>query len=232
VAGSTGGVVPSVPASPPTTTSTAGAVRVRFFNGFTPGQSLQVWEVSSTPPVMYGTVPYGGYAQVDAHGALLNGGVTLHLRFTLPGQDPTAAKVSSTAGPWPWDLVPTAGSAQSLVLVDNGGLRVVRIDDRRAEAAVHGGSVHVVPIARHLVLAGSRTLRWGHQPAGCLGPVTTDNAEFDVPVGTGVELFAGADTTCAAPLSAPVTLTRSTAVAVIGLDAGNEHANLVALALD
>jgi len=231
VAGSTGGVAPSVPASPPTTTPPSGSVRVRFFNGFTPGQSLDVWEVSSTPPVMYGTIRYGEYAQVDAHGALLNGGVPLQLRFVLPGQAPTAAKASATSGPWPWDLVPTAGSAQTLVLVDNAGLRVVRIDDHRAEAAVHGGSVHVVPVALHLVLSGSRTLRWGHQPAGCLGPLTTDKSEFDVPVGTGVELFAGSDTACAAPLSAPVTLTRSTAVAVIGLEAGPDTANLVALPL-
>jgi hypothetical protein len=89
----------------------------------------------------------------------------------------------------------------------------------------------VVPIARHLVLAGSRTLRWGHQPAGCLGHTTTDNSEFDVPVGTGLELFAGSDAGCANTLSGPVTLTRSTAVAVIGLDAGGERANLVTLPL-
>jgi hypothetical protein len=196
-----------------------------------PGQSLQVWEVSSTP-VMYGTIPYGGYAQVDAHGALLNAGVTLQLRFVLPGGDPAAAKASATSGPWSWDLVPTAGSAQTLVLVNNSGLGVIRIDDRRAASAVHGGAVHVVPIARQLVLAGSRTLRWGRQPAGCLGPVTTDKSEFDVPVGTGLDLSAASDTACASPLSAPVTLTRSTAVAVIGLDAGGGRANLVALGLD
>jgi hypothetical protein len=232
VDGSTGGVALPVAGPPTTAAPTTGSVRVRIFNGFTPGQSLEVWDVSSTPPVRYGSIPYGGFALVDAHGALLNNGVSLQLSFVIPGQSPTAAKSSASSGPWPWDLAPTAGSAQTLVLVDNAGLAIRRIDDHRAEGAVHGGSVHVVPIAHQLVLAGSRTLRWGHQPSGCLGPITTDKSEFDVPVGTGLELFAGSDTACGTPLSGPVTLTRSTAVAVIGLDAGNNTADLVALPLD
>jgi hypothetical protein len=146
-----------------------------------------------------------------------------------PGGDPLAAR--GPTGPWSWNLVPAAGSAQTLVLVDNGGLAVRRIDDRRAQGAVTAGRVHVVPIATHLVVDGSRTLAWGTAGGGCTGHTTTDKSELDVAVGVGLELFEPGDGACERPITQPVTLTRSTALAVVGLPAADGGIALVTLPL-
>ena len=86
VAGSTmGGATSTKPTAP-----VAGSVGIRLFNGFTPGETLDVWEMSGHPQ-KYGSLPYGGYAAIQARGPLAPTGVELHLRFVPAGGDPNAA---------------------------------------------------------------------------------------------------------------------------------------------
>jgi hypothetical protein len=226
VAGSTmGGATSTQPAPPPAD----GSVGIRLFNGFTPGQTLDVWEMSGKPQ-KYGSLPYGGYAAIEARGPLAPTGVELHLRFVRSGGDPNAAG-DAVSGPWTWNLVPTAGSRQTLVLVDDGGLHITRIDDRRAAGAAKPGSVHVVPIAQQLEIGGSRDLRWGVAGFGCNGVTTADKGEFDLPRSAGLQLSGANDASCASPIGGPVTLPGSGAAAAIALAAGGGRANLVVLAL-
>ncbi len=225
VAGSTmGGATSTKPTAP-----VAGSVGIRLFNGFTPGETLDVWEMSDHPQ-KYGSLPYGGYAAIQARGALAPTGVELHLRFVPAGGDPNAAPDPAT-GPWSWNLVPTAGSRQTLVLVDDGGLHITRIDDRRAAGAAKAGAVHVVPIAQHLQVGGSRDLRWGIAGLGCIGATTSSKDELDLPRSAGLQLSSARDTTCASPFAGPVTLPGSGAAAVIALRAGGGRAELVVLPL-
>jgi hypothetical protein len=226
VAGSTLGGPTSSRVTPPPTNGTVG---IRLFNGFTPGQSLDVWEVSGRPK-KYGSLPYGGYAAIEARGALVPTGVELHLRFVRPGGDPLATG-DPTTGPWSWNLVPTAGSRQTLVLVNDGGLHITRIDDRRAAGAAKTGSVHIVPIAQQLQIAGRRDLRWGLAGFGCNGVTTADKGEFDLPGSAPIQLSGANDMACGSAIAGPVTLPASGAVAAIALPGGGGRADLVILPL-
>jgi hypothetical protein len=226
VAGSTLGGPTSSRVTPP---PSDGTVSIRLFNGFTPGQSLDVWEVSGRPQ-KYGSLHYGGYAAIEARGALVPTGVALHLRFVRSGGDPLATG-DPIAGPWSWNLVPTVGSRQTLVLVNDGGLHITRIDDRRAAGAVNSGSVHIVPIAQQLQIGGSRELRWGLAGFGCNGVTTADKGEFDLPPSAPVQLSGAHDLSCASAVAGPVTLPVSGAVAAIALPAGGGRADLVVLPL-
>jgi hypothetical protein len=226
VAASTmGGATSTGPSAPPAN----GSVGIRLFNGFTPGQTLDVWEMSGHPQ-KYGSLPYGGYAAIQARGALAPTGVELHLRFVRAGGDPNAAG-NAASGPWSWNLVPTAGSRQTLVLVDDGGLHITRIDDRRAAGAARAGSVHVVPIAQQLEIGGSRELRWGIAGFGCNGVTTVDKGEFDLPPLAGLQLSGANDASCGSPIAGPVKLPPSGAAAAIALPAGGGRADLVVLPL-
>jgi hypothetical protein len=217
-------------AATPSTAPPRGSVTIRLFNGFTDGQDLEVWEVSDRP-VRYGTLPYGGFAAIDAHGTLAPGGVDLHLRFVRPGGDPMATP-DPVRGPWTWNLTPTADSSQTLVLVRDGNLHITRIDNRRAASAVRWPYVHVVPIVRQLEILGDRNLRWGLVGGGCLGPSSGDNTELDVAAGAQLQLARAGDAQCGSPVAGPATMPPSSAVAVIALPPAGGHSPLVVLPLN
>lgn len=84
-------------------------------------------------PVRYGTVQYGVSPSLALDGRWLPSGVDLELRFVPAGGDPTAESASR------WSFTPPAGSSQTLVLSDNGGLRVLRVDNDRAVWATPEG---------------------------------------------------------------------------------------------
>ena len=223
-------VVGGAAAAPATVpTPTTGTVTVHIFNGFSPGTPLEVWDVASGTPVKYGTVPYAGLAGMVAGGRLLPSGVELNLRFVRPGGDPMAPR--SATGPWAWDFTPRDGSSQTLMLSDNEGFRIVRIDNLRAAGAVPPGQVHVVPVVFHLLLENTRTKRWAADGVGCLGHLTTDKAEFDVPVGTALRLTSADDETCTHSVGGPVVVSPSGAIAVVGVELSSGTAQLIAVPL-
>lgn len=215
-------------ATPPATVPVTGAVNIRVFNGYLPGQPLEVWDVASGTPVRYGTVPYTGLSGMVAGGALLPGGVGLQLRFVRPGGDPMAAPGSNVGS---WDFTPPDGSSQTLMLTDNGGLRVLRIDNLRALRAVPAGRVHVVPVVTHLLLDDTRTKQWARDGVGCLGVSTVDKVEFDVDVGAALRLAEEDDPTCNAAVSDAVVAAPSTAIAVVGIEVSPGRAQLIAVPL-
>lgn len=223
-----GGSAPSAPA--PAAAVTSGTARIRIFNGFAPGGALDVWEMSGPEPAKYGTVPLGELREMVAGGRLLPSGVEVRLRFVRSGGDPRAVPDPSS-GPWEWDFTPADGSSQTLMLSPNPGFRVVRIDNLRALGAAPVGRIHVVPVVFHLVLEGTRTKRWAADGVGCLGAVTTDNTEFDVAPGTAVRLASADDPTCGRSVTDAVVVTSPTAVAVVGIETGNDRARLVAVPL-
>jgi hypothetical protein len=118
-----------------------------------------------------------------------------------------------------------------LVLVDDGGLHITRIDDRRAAGAAKPGAVHIVPIAQQLQIAGRRDLRWGLAGFGCNGVTTADKGEFDLPRSAPLQLSGATDMTCGSAIAGPVTLPASGAVAAIALPADGGRADLVILPL-
>lgn len=229
------GGAPAAPASPRPPSPTAGSASVRIFNGFSAGETLDVWEISGPTPVRYGSLPYGGLVEMVAGGRLLPSGVALQLRFVRPGGDPTGTiqdGTSSKTGPWGRNFTPADGSSVTLVLSRNPGLRVVDIDNRRALAAVRSGQVHVVPVVYHLVLEGTRAKQWAGDGLGCLGVLTTDtDAELDVDVGTALRLALVDDPTCSRTVTDALVLGESTAVAVVGLEIPGDRAQLIAVPL-
>ena len=116
-------------------------------------------------------------------GRWLPSGVDLELRFVPAGGDPTAESASR------WSFTPPAGSSQTLVLSDNGGLRVLRVDNDRATRATPEGQAHIVPAVFHLIVGGHRSHQWATPGGGCLGHLTTDKAEFDATARKLVGMF-------------------------------------------
>lgn len=223
-----GGAAAAPVTSPPAPTT--GAASVRFFNGWAPGVPLAVWDMTVSPPRQIGSVPYAGLAELVIGGRLLPSGVEVRLRFVAPGTDPTTKDPSR--GPWDWNFTPANGSSQSMMISNNGGFHVLRIDNRRALGEVQPGRVHVVPVAAHLRIEGSAEKEWSADGFGCLGHRTTDNTEFDVDVGTPLRLTSAGDLTCARGVSDAVVVNRSTAMAVIGIATSSDHAQLIAVPLD
>ena len=109
---------------------TAGSVGIRLFNGFTPGETLDVWEMSGAPAEVR-VAPLRGLRRDPGTGPAGADGRRAAPAVRPAGGDPNATP-DAASGPWNWNLVPTAGSRQTLVLVDDGGLHITRIDDRRA----------------------------------------------------------------------------------------------------
>lgn len=222
--GAPGGVPATTP--PPA----VGTVRIRLFNGFLVGSPLEVWDVSGAGPARYGSVPYGGLAEIVAGGRLLPTGVDLRVRFTRPGGDP-AATPDPSRGPWEWNFTPADGSSQTMVMVHNPGLRIVRIDNLRARSDTPPGRAHVVPVTRHLVLGGSRSLRWSvGDGVGCLGLSSDEPVEFDVAPLVPLRLSAETDASCAGAVAGPAVVPAPGPYAVVGLDDG-APARLVAVPL-
>ena len=125
------------------------------------------------------------------------------------GGDPNATG-DAASGPWNWNLVPTAGSRQTLVLVDDGGLHITRIDDRRARRR---GEARVGPRRADRPAAADR---WEPRASGgassafgCNGVTTADKGEFDLPRTAGLQLSGANDATCASAIAGPVTLPSS-----------------------
>jgi hypothetical protein len=230
-------VVGGVAAAPPPAADpvpTTGSARIRIFNGFLIDTPLEVWEISGPAPVKYGVVPFAGLAEMTVGGRLLPSGVHLQLRFVRPGGDPTlpiTEGTSSKTGPWGHNFTPADGSSQTVVLVPNPGLRVVRVDNVRALGAVPAGRVHVVPVAQHVTIGNSRALQWSADGVGCLGHTTGDKQEFDVPVGTPLRLASASDAECASGVSDAVVVGPTTAMAVVAMQSGAGAPHLVAVPL-
>lgn len=208
--------------APAVTAPPVASARVRVFNAY--ADALDVWDVASGAPVRYGTVQYGAFAELAIDGRWLPSGVDLELRFVPAGGDPTAESASR------WSFTPPAGSSQTLVLSDNGGLRVLRVDNDRATRATPEGQAHIVPAVFHLIVGGHRSHQWATPGGGCLGHLTTDKAEFDVAVGTVLVLADGGDPTCGVAVSGALGIAAPGAFVVVGLDQG-AGVQLVALPL-
>lgn len=229
------GGAPAAPASTPPAAPAAGTASVRIFNGFSQGESLEVWEISGPAPVRYGTMPYAGLVEMVAGGRLLPSGVSLQLRFVRPGGDPMGAiqdGTSSKTGPWGRNFTPADGSSVTLLLSRNPGLRVVDVDNGRALRAVQPGRVHVVPVAFHLLAEGTRIRQWAADGVGCLGLSTDDKVgELDLDVGTALRLASATDPTCRRTITDPLVLAESTAVAAVALEIPGDRAQLIAVPL-
>ena len=127
---------------------------------------------------------------------------------------------------------PADGSSVTLVLSRNPGLRVVDIDNGRALRSVQPGRVHVVPVAFHLQVEGTRIRQWAADGIGCLGLLTNDKAgELDLDVGTALRLASATDPTCERTITDPLVLGASTAVAAVALEVPGNRAQLIAVPL-